>query len=54
MSEGKKKRFGNLAAEDVCQEQISQQNVNTVKSEQKAVNAFKNYLDEIDLEDTDF
>ena len=41
-------------SEEVHEEQLKLENINTVKNENKAVNAFKNYLAEIGLEDMNF
>ena len=54
MASAPKRRFGTLSVEEIAVEREGLQNQNTVKNENKAANAFKSYLSEIGVEDTNF
>ena len=46
--------FGSLKFDEIQQKEIELRNNNTQMNEKKAVNAFKAYLSEINLDNTDF
>ena len=50
----KSQPFGNITIDEVREEQRQLQNQNTLSIEKKAVKAFKDYLEHIGVENTDF
>ena len=54
MVSGENPRFGSLNLEQIKQKQADLVNVNSLKNEKKAVEAFKAYLQQIGIENTDF
>ena len=48
------KRFGTLTLEEIEAKQLKLEKKNTVNNEEKAGRAFKNYLTELGLENTNF
>ena len=49
-----KQRFGNLDIDEIKQKQQDLRNSNSVKNEKKSSEAFKAYLEQIKVENTDF
>ena len=54
MALSKPQRFEHLTLQETEEKQNKMQNDNTISNENKAVKAFKEYLSEISVEDTDF
>ena len=54
MASAKNVRFGNINQDDIKQKEKDFKNINSLKNEKKAVDAFTAYLKHLDLDDFDF